>query len=1250
MGASQARTERGESAPWETGAPPLDRVERGLGSLPELVWHRTMIFVEDLWASAAEAREPDAKDIPVRFRPLLRAVRVHAGGGYARLPFDDLQRAAEFLGPPLRSILARPSTRLARAHEPVRWERLDELDARSLAWLSRLPGRTTREKSASTQRALGVVRVHTPDVAENRVLVRLARDLRPWLERRLEMTRDAAAAPRDRARHDLMQDLARLLRDELPRALPAIGPAQRPEPNNALLGSGHYGKVWRAWRWLVHRGQRFAGLWSLGPLLLRGGLGLLVAERLARRADAFVVEDLATLRLAGDDARFGIAPAVIDVLLLSAHPRCVSIQTPAGGEPLRVVIRDPAQARVLSTLEVEASFAPESIEPGRGCPVRVAWIDADRGVLDEACGWFDADGVAALVDPLVAALELEAEAAMPRLFVAGCRAGGGLDPRSQLVTIDLAPAVPLIADESGAIASGACCVAIDFPRDAARTERVVGDDALAMQVGRDPRSRFSLAASWDLIAAGDCPVADLAAALGPLVAADSHPDRELCIPVPDALGEPGEALLRAALPSHVRRAWLVPRAITAAMALRASASDAIAVDEPLVILDGGPLGFEGRLAVLRVASTHRGPDPWFWECPLPWPPRPEAKPGATRAFWRELTREAVGPDAVPAYIDLLVDSGVAARVATDPHGRPGAALDGPGALGPPICFTRPAIEAAAERYARWFRDWLDALPDALSEARALAGRQRLNVLVVGELLALPAVAATLRAQCRAVLPEAVLHVQPIDAPFARGGVEFLRRTRAGSLTFELALPDLYLKSIGAAGVAASRPIFQNRRVQPGQEVSVAPMPFEIPAGVPRIELPLEREPGGRRPLAFRAVLDGEGLPLRAPMRVDLHITYRYADDGFRIRIRPRQIDDRSASFGEREVRWVRAEAPASAGPVCNDPPGFPPPRERLPAVAGPILETLATFRRACDAFLEDHIRGRRGDEGPLARQLEQHAREVAALTAGGPSHPLEDRALVALTDAWVTPLGLLADLPIDPYRKHRTPGWTAKAGELRKQLPRLRAAAVVGLSRLGGSAPRGLPRWLLDEAERRARDGKSLDDEKWKCLGRTIHALPDPDRGRAAIRVVELLCQPDRDAFGAWWALATALWSEESLVLALPEESVRRLLARIERAVATAAAPRLDLFHEVGTVLLALLRRRGRPEAGPVDAGTPLLRRLADRFEDIDRGFVASGHRREPRLKIAGQNDPRADVSGFVDSLAAALRGERVALIRMLED
>jgi hypothetical protein len=119
-------------------------------------------------------------------------------------------------------------------------------------------------------------------------------------------------------------------------------------------------------------------------------------------------------------------------------------------------------------------------------------------------------------------------------------------------------------------------------------------------------------------------------------------------------------------------------------------------------------------------------------------------------------------------------------------------------------------------------------------------------------------------------------------------------------------------------------------------------------------------------------------------------------------------------------------------------------------------------------------------------------------------------------------------------------------------------------------------------------------------------------------------------------------------VLALPEDSVRMLLARIEDAVA--AAPRLDLFHEVGIVLLALLRRRGRLEAGPVDAGTPLLRQLADRFEDIDRAFVSNGQRREPRLKIAGQIDPRADVSGFVDSLAAALRGERVALIRMLED
>lgn len=1246
MEASPVRSVRGNAFPWEGKAPPLELIERGQGPPVELAWHRTILFVEDLWASAAEVREPDANDVPVRLRPLLRGVRAHASAGYARLPLDDLQRAAEFLEPPLRSILARPSTRLARAHEHVRWERLDELDARSLAWLSRLPGRTTREKSASTRRALGVVRAHTPDVAENRVLVRLARDLCPCLERRLEMTREAAAAPRDRARHDSLQDLVRLLRDELPRTLPAIAPALRPEPNNALLGSGHYGKVWRAWRWLVHREQRFTGLWGLGPPLLRRGLGLLAAECLARRADAFVVDDLATLRLTGDDTSLGIAPAAIDVLLLSAHPRCVSIQIPVGGEPLRVVIRDPVQARTLSTLEVEVSFAPERIEPGRGCPVRVAWLDAERDLIDECCGWFDADGVAALVDPVVVALELEAESAVPGLVVAGCCSGGGLDLSSRFVSADLAPAVPLIADESGVVAPGASCVAMDFRREAGRIEKVVGDDALAMQVGRDPHSRFFLAASWDIVAAGECSVADLTAALGPLVAAASHADCELCIPVPDALGEPGEALLRAALPSHLRRAWLMPRAVAAAMALRASASDAIAVDEPLLILDGGPLGFEGRLAVLRAASASRGPDPCFWDCPLPWPSRREAKPGATRAFWQELTREAVGPDATQAYVDLLVDSGVAAWVATDLHGRPGAALSGPGMLGPAVAFTSAAIAAAAERYVQRFRDWLDALRDALAEATAVAGQRRLHVLVVGELLALPGVAAGLRAECGTLLPEAVLHVQPIDAPFARGGVEFLRRTRAGSPTFELALPDLYLKVIGAAGVATSRPIFQGQRVRPGQEVSVAPLPFEIPAGVPRIELPLEREPGGQRPLAFRAVLDGEGFPLRAPMRVDLHITYRYADDGFRIRIRPRQSDDQSANFAEREVRWLRAESAASAGPICNDPPGFPPRRERQHAAAGPMPKTLETFGRDCDRFLENHVQGQRGDEGALARQLEQCAREVAALTAGAPSHLLEERTLVTVTDAWVTPLGLLADVVIDPYRKRRLPRWTAKAGELRKQLPRLCAAALVGLSRLGAGAPRAVPRRLLEKAERRA--GRPFSDTEWMCLGRTIHALPDPDRGCAAIRVVDLVCDVSPHAFAAWWALATALWSDESLVLALTEESVQMLLARIEAAVTT--APRLDLLHEIGIVLLALLRRRGRAEAGPIDAGTPLLRRLADQFEDMDRALFAKGQRREPRLKIVGQITPRADVSGFIDSLTAALRGERVALIRMLED
>ena len=158
MAVSAVRSTDKSKAPWEREVPMLEALEGGEADLEDAAWHHTLLFIEDLWATAAACYAPATNAVPVRFRPLFDRLARHIRGGFSRVRLDGLQRASAFLASPLRSILERPNTRLSRVHEYVPWERVEELDARSLLWMSRLPGRTTREKSASSPRALGVVR------------------------------------------------------------------------------------------------------------------------------------------------------------------------------------------------------------------------------------------------------------------------------------------------------------------------------------------------------------------------------------------------------------------------------------------------------------------------------------------------------------------------------------------------------------------------------------------------------------------------------------------------------------------------------------------------------------------------------------------------------------------------------------------------------------------------------------------------------------------------------------------------------------------------------------------------------------------------------------------------------------------------------------------------------------------------------------------------------------------------------------
>lgn len=200
----------------------------------------------------------DAKTGVFTWRPLSAALmdlrRALAVSGRP-LPFDDIQRLVSFALPPLRHIVSSPRTHLVRDHEVMVLHRLREVDAKAMAWMSRLPGRTAKEKLGQKKRALGVRRRFTPDSTENRLARRVLDDLLAYAGQRQGQIQaydtedghdasDGAGAPRAAELDGLLglgqSDLLRSLLND-------VRPEATTYPNNVLLSDRHYSKVFRTW-------------------------------------------------------------------------------------------------------------------------------------------------------------------------------------------------------------------------------------------------------------------------------------------------------------------------------------------------------------------------------------------------------------------------------------------------------------------------------------------------------------------------------------------------------------------------------------------------------------------------------------------------------------------------------------------------------------------------------------------------------------------------------------------------------------------------------------------------------------------------------------------------------------------------------------------------------------------------------------------------------------------------------------------
>lgn len=117
-----------------------------------------------------------------------------------------------------------------------------EVDTSTLIWLSRLPGRTVREKLAGKRKIKAVARNWSHDTLENRLFKAFLQNMRELVELK------------EKSLHQRSRDEAEVTADAVNSWLNAegreIGRYDNLPPNNRLLSDKYYRKIWDGWIWL----------------------------------------------------------------------------------------------------------------------------------------------------------------------------------------------------------------------------------------------------------------------------------------------------------------------------------------------------------------------------------------------------------------------------------------------------------------------------------------------------------------------------------------------------------------------------------------------------------------------------------------------------------------------------------------------------------------------------------------------------------------------------------------------------------------------------------------------------------------------------------------------------------------------------------------------------------------------------------------------------------------------------------------
>lgn len=1222
----------------------------------------SLVALEDVVSSSSRFDSRTGAPVPVRLGPFLRAAAFAFNGPRWRLPRDGLARQLELAGDALERIVDRPRERGVRTRVRLPWEKVRDQDVRCLTWLAKQAGATPREKCAQLRNVYAVVREPSRALHENQVALNVIRALARLAQARLAaVTRgelDARTAEGVLAQLTRVVHLERRARTQSPLAL--VTPASRLEPNNVLLSHPDYRLVWRASRWVSEQEERARVSLEQADAHLAAAVGLAFATSLTLRPDAIQedqwVEPLVRPEredglIAVRSARWFVARTAADLRVVELHHEDGALVVSA----VRLEGDGVLHAAPLRTSRIEVALVDDQPPLGRGA---VARVKADVAGLPDRF-FFDHDGVSELARALVE-MFAGAEAGCPAVLVSGADAerptpskkvGWDLSRPHLVASLEAGDARPvgtLLAarlDSNGRLLTGSASGTWR------RAEFVCAREVVArLSCGGNFGQPHRDLLSWALDRASQETVTR---------------DGEVALAVSDCLDEYATARIRAALPTRLARSLFVPASVAAALEWRRRGGVFERGAEVLVLDAQGPLLTATPLAVRLEADRVEADDALILERLLPLQAFPGAD-GLGSRRWDELRaqdalEQAAGKACAEAATQA-VSSGVWAQCDRDATSRAALVRVADEDRWALVRATSGARCAAEQRWNTLFTTWVAGLASAKPWQQDRPGQIRpRHVLLVGAPFDVPAILAHVRAAIDAAQPGVSIHaVEGGASVLASGAREALERRAAGLPTWRDVLPRLSLEVlIGADSTWID--LLGRTHAAPGEAIVNRPAAvFELPAGEPELTFPLKRHDEGRAMgVQFRAVLADAAFPLRKATRVRLEVQFRYAEDAFRIFVRPVE----SSPFEGAEIRWERDQCTLAVA-TRNEPPQLPP--EDSWDGCGDAVAALVSASSRLRALVKSAVRekpkvvrgARNGGADKDWQPVTNSWSRVAAAIA-------EIRARIG--ELWCPGRSSETPPPVRPLTQELVPQleilWGSRSSGKEavhfqiRQLPKpdrdrvlfaLRKEAALALAAFRWSAPASLLGELLAEAP----GAGNPPDWLVTAIGRQLGVSAGPHVARAFDWILEQLSLDEKRA-SRWkrplWALASGLCVGSRCLDALSERQEREACDRIEATFARTAtewcAERAasDLWCEAATVLVGLLRRRPGVSDPRLIAGSDPARQLAEQVAASAAAVRARGATPKSRIRFVG-------ALPFDRLLADTLRGERTILIQAVED